>query len=219
MISESKYGASRLPADAGLTLIELLISLTLLALLTAALPSTMQLVTRAWKTSAAIVTVAPGAANLNILEQRLAEAMPLTETTANGERGLAFRGTADALTFVSPLLQGPAGAGLYRFEVYAAASDATAAAVPMLRVSPFVPDSRNRAAPAAGDERPLLRVPATMNFRYYGSPKLNEPPVWQPAWTRTDTLPQMVELSLRNASAPDVEAPPLRVVLRLGQRV
>jgi general secretion pathway protein J len=218
MRSNRKYAAPRLPVDAGLTLIELLVALTLLTLLTAALPGMMQLVTRAWKTSAAIATVAPGGANLNVLEQRLAEAMPVSETTENGVRALAFRGNATALSFVTPLSQGPAGAGLYRFEVFSAISDDGGDAVPMLRVSTFTPVGRGAPAPVARDERPLLRAAATMSFRYFGSPKAREPAVWLPEWTRADILPEMVEIGLQSASTPEVAAPPIRVQLRLGQR-
>jgi len=218
MSSDRKCAAPRLPIDAGLTLIELLVALTLLALMTAALPSMMQLVTRAWKTSAAIATVARGAANLNLLEQRLAEAMPLTETAANGARGLTFRGSASALSFVAPLSQGTAGAGLYRFEVFSAISDDGGAAVPMIRISAFTPVGRGAPAAVAHDERPLLQAAATIGFRYFGSPKAKEPAVWLPEWTRADILPEMVEIGLQSASTPEVAAPPIRVQLRLGQR-
>ena len=218
MRRERPPGTSRRPADAGLTLIELLVALTLLALLTAALPSMMQLVSRAWKTSAAIATVAPSTANLNVLEHRLAEAMPLYSITENGERTLAFRGTASALSFIAPLSQGPAGAGLYRFEVYAVPFDEGAASRSMLRVSPFSPAQPATAAPAIADERSLTRGPEVMSFRYFGSAKSGEPALWLPEWPGNNALPQMVELRLLNAAGAGAERPPLRVALKLGRR-
>ena len=103
-------------SDSGYSLIELLISLSILALLLAMIPGTLRLGRRAWETPGQIDET-PGAAALAFAERQLKSALPIFKRNAQGLQGLQFSGSEQSLSFVSELQSGPYGGGLYKIDV------------------------------------------------------------------------------------------------------
>jgi general secretion pathway protein J len=201
----------RRAAQRGFTLIEVLVSLVLLSLLLALLTGAVRYARATWDAGARLDRDA-GYDAATFVRTRLAEAVPLFEPAETGMVRLNFKGASDSLSFVAPAQNGPAGAGLYRFalEVWAPASLA-------VRVSPYRPKA-NRNGPEPPPETHVLADKVQgITFRYFGRKDLRSQSQWQPAWTRTDALPDLVEMTIVHAGR---EAPSQIVVeLRLRQRL
>ncbi|MCL4766559.1 MAG: prepilin-type N-terminal cleavage/methylation domain-containing protein [Hyphomicrobiaceae bacterium] len=208
--------AGPLPSQQGFTLIELLVGLTLFAVVLSLIPGTLQLGRRAWEDTARSDRSAQVAGVRSFLEQRLAETLPVTERVGDGRTGLAFHGRHDALMFVSPAPDGPAGAGVYRFEIALADRSASGRRhrSVVLRQALFAPD-RDRGEAQA---RELLSGAGALAFRYFGSVRDQEAPAWHEEWPRADALPELIELSMVLAGRRSPAFQPLVVELRLRSR-
>ena len=209
--------AFRRNTDAGYTLIELLVSLVLLALVMVIIPSTLRLAARASATSAALIEGSDSGLALAFIEQGLAEAMPLLERDADGQLAIAFTGDAQSVRFVAPLANGPAGGGVYRVRLHVdTGSDDTRPAL-VLRLFRLESGNVGDDGVTPLEERRLVEGLASAEFRYFGVPSGKQSAEWSPAWSRKDRLPDLVEVLLTPAGA-NSPAAPLRVELKLRSR-
>src|SRR5262245_22829046 len=103
--------APRRPGEEGFSLMEMLVSLVILALVLALLPGAFRLARQVWTATAVLDRDGGRDAGLDFLETRLAEAMPLFEPGKAGLVNILFNGRRDRLRFVAPSRNGPAGAG------------------------------------------------------------------------------------------------------------
>lgn len=204
----SRYGT------AGFTLVEMLVTLVLLALLATYLPQAYRIVRQTWLASAALNEETSEQNARIFIAARLAEAMPLFERKSGGDE-VAFSGKGDELTFVALSPRGPAGSGIYRFRLYRG-SDGKGTGALLVAIWPYdtgtAPDSAADDKPAP-DVHSLMSGVSSFDVRYFGRPAPRERPVWQAAWTRVDALPDLVELTVRRAGA--APSPPQVVELRL----
>jgi general secretion pathway protein J len=181
--------------QAGFTLVELLVSLTLLALIMSFIPGTLRIGQRVWESDDRFERRAGLAAFARYVEDRLAEAMPIQQRESTGLR-VEFTGEARYLAFVAPATAGPAGGGVYRFDLRR--QEGIGRYRPLvLRQSLY----RTTPRPAADEAVPNVthRSPfrvANVSFRYFGAADSNEPPRWVPQWRRRDSLPELVEISI-----------------------
>ena len=142
--------------EAGFSLIEMLVAITILALVLAMLPGTFSLAHRTWDATAVLDQRARQDGGRSFLQARLAEAMPVFEPVGAGAVQLVFTGSAETLTFVAPSANGPQGAGLYRFTLETKPQGRGNALV--VTVAPFVlKRGRDDAATAGRGARPLRR--------------------------------------------------------------
>ena len=188
------------PADqeSGFTLLELLVSLVLLALILSFVGGALRFGTRAWEAAGALDRGASMGAVRHFLEQRLAEAMPVYERDEAGRVRIAFRGLSQELSFVSPFSRGAAGGGLYRFSLHlqpvlGGARTGTALA---LKQSLFQPDVVRPVFEIPEDGQPLLEDIAGIGLRYFGRKDARSPAAWHTEWTRVDALPELIEVSV-----------------------
>jgi general secretion pathway protein J len=181
--------------EAGFTLVEMLVSLMLLTLIMSFIPGTLRIGQRVWETDDRFERRAGLAAFRRYVEQRLAEAIPIQQREESGLR-MEFTGEPDHLAFVAPAAAGPAGGGVYRFDLR---RDGGPGAVQPLVLSQSV----YRAAPRPSADastmsmahRSTFRV-ADLSFRYFGVAQADEAPRWLPQWPRRDSLPDLVEISV-----------------------
>jgi prepilin-type N-terminal cleavage/methylation domain-containing protein len=174
--------------DGGYSLIELLISLTILALLLAMVPGTT------------------AAAAVSFVEQNLKSALPIYQSDSSGLPQLAFAGTENRLSFVADLPNGPSGGGLYLIDV-GLRPDGESVAV---HISPYRPNA-NASPDASGldaEVRDLGGAYSRIQFKYFGSPSPGAPAQWQSTWHRSDRLPDLVDIVVTSrapTSTPNAE--------------
>ena len=177
--------------DAGYTLIELLISLTILALLLAMVPSTLRVGKRAWETPGGLED-APAAAAFAFAGQQLKSALAIYERDTNGLPQLIFEGMPGRVSFVAELATGPAGGGLYRIDVGLPRSQTAATSGPALRLTLYRPEAQLDQLKT--EERDFGSAYSDVTFKYFGSPAPDAPAQWQSTWSRRDRLPDIVDM-------------------------
>jgi general secretion pathway protein J len=196
-----KLAASRQRAgEQGFSLIEMLVSLVILALILALLPGAFRLTRQVWTATAMLDRDSGRDAGLDFLETRLAEAMPLFEPGKAGLVNILFGGSKDGVRFVAPSRNGPAGGGIYRYSIELRPRDGASSAL-VAQVAPYLgPQAQGASAPAA-EEQVLADDVTNAEFRYFGRHELRQAPSWQEQWKRTDALPDLVELNITRRRA------------------
>jgi general secretion pathway protein J len=188
----------RRPAEAGLTLIELLISLMLMVLITGFLAGGLAIGRRAFTADQGATMEAANAAALDSLADLIATALP---TKAGQGPQLVFEGGRETLAFVAlsagrALPGGPLGTRIYR--------DGTDVGVVV----------KLGGRSTAGREvrtKALIGI-TSLEFTYFGTLEPGKPPAWYAEWPATDHLPALVGLSVGFQGRS--RKPPLLVALR-----
>lgn len=199
--------------DGGFSLLELLVSLTLFSLVLLVLPGAFRTGKRGWETSALIEQSAASAAAADFLRHRIGEAAPFFDRDESGRSQLAFYGGAQELSFVAPAPSGPAGGGLYRFKLAAELGSNPGKLALVLRMSAYRPQSD--ATQVALSDHVLMSSVSSFSLRYFGEQIAGEPPAWSDAWTRTDRLPNLVEVHAVSARPDLTTVGPMRIELKL----
>jgi general secretion pathway protein J len=177
-------------ASAGFTLLELLIAITLLGLLLAALFGGLRLGARAWERSEERLEESARLQVVqNFLRERLAQAYPLTAEDQTGRLRLAFEGTGDTLRFVTLM---PAYLGIGFAELLLAVDDRTGIENLVVQWRRF------ELTPQSDDEEPQIKVLLedieALEIAYYGALARGEPILWHEQWLDIMALPQLIRL-------------------------
>ncbi len=186
------------PAEAGLTLIELLVSLMLLVLITGFLAGGLAMGRRAFGADQDATVEAANAAALDSLAGLIAAALP---TKAGQGPQIAFEGGRETLAFVAlsaghALPGGPLGTRIYR--------DGTDVGV-VVKVG-------GRSATAREVRTKALIGVTSLEFTYFGSLEPGKPPAWHAEWPASDHLPDLVGVNAKFQGRSRM--PPLLVALR-----
>jgi general secretion pathway protein J len=199
----------------GFTLVEVLVTLGLLALVLGLLSGALRFAQNTWDAAARLDSQASAATAESFLRARLGEAMPLYDQTTTGLVRLAFEGTGDTLGFVAPAANGPSGAGLYHhtLDVMPGAGPDGSHALRLKLVTYHARQGDPAGAATAQDEHVLMGHVRSLRLRYFGPGALRAKPAWHAAWTRTDALPSLVEMTIALSDGGD--ATRLIVELRL----
>lgn len=180
--------------ERGFTLVELLVSMAVLALVGLVMMGGLRFVLRAFAhTDARRAGLEQLTLGLAVLKDQLERAEPLMRKVGN-EDFVLFEGEADRLRFANvepPFLAGPP----YVAYEYALAFDAGGTRLE-LRRAPLDPAALDLDdAVAAGEPRVLLRLARSLRFTYFGSLKPREPPRWHEVWPKGARLPLAVRLA------------------------
>ena len=165
----------------GFTLLELLLAMTILGLIMAALSGGLQFGARVWETGevrAAALTersVAQG-----VLRRLLAEAYPVPAAQAHGAP-VRFAGTRQRIVFVG-LAPAQAAAGFYLYDLHRAESSLVLAWRPLR-------------AEKGAQETVLLEDVEEVDFAFYDAGGA-EPPGWRREWTAMDRLPALIRIAV-----------------------
>lgn len=180
--------------SAGFTLLELLIAITLLGLLMAALFGGLRLGARAWERGEERLDESGRLQVVqNFLRDRLAAAYPLSADDQDGRPRLAFEGTDEALRFVT-LMPEYLGTGFAEFTLAVADHEGARDLVVRWRRFADLEDAND-----AGDDEPqtkvLLEGIETLEVAYYGAQRRGEPVTWHDQWQDVGVdLPRLVRL-------------------------
>lgn len=198
--------------ESGFTLIEVLVSLALLALVLVLAAGGVRYARSTWNAAARLDEHSGSEMSETFLRARLAEAMPLYEQRRAGVMQVLFHGTRDTMSFVAPAPNGPAGAGLYRYTLEAVPAANPALSSLIVNVAPHQGTLTEPTAESAPDQHELVRNVRSVSFRYFGRSEIKVQPAWHSTWTRTDAMPSLVEIAI---ARDDSEGGPLVVVVEL----
>ena len=216
MIRRILQHARRKGGQRGFTLIEVLVSLVLLALVLSLLTGAVRFARGTWD-AAARLDLEAGFDAASFTRARLGEAAAFFEPGEAGLVRVAFKGTGDSVKFVAPAQSGPAGAGLYRhvLELEPAGSSRAAGNL-LVSLAPYQPRQPRETAELPLEKHVLAENVKAVAFRYFGRKDLRSAPEWHTAWPRTDALPDLVEMAITHSGR---ESPaPLVIELRLRHR-
>lgn len=204
--------------EAGFTLVELLVSLMVLSLVMSFVPGALRSGQRIWEMERRLDEEAALSSFRRYVEQRLAEAMPLQSRLPGRGVLLEFTGEPDRIAFIAPAASGPGGGGVYRFELKlepgAGRSTLILRQSIYRRPQPKALQATSDTPPPMAMERRLHGGIDGLALSYYGAPEQDQPATWSDRWTRSDRLPDLVEIRF---TIPGGQAERMVVPLRLGQ--
>ena len=192
----------RRAGERGLTMLELLISMTLLVVLTAFLAGGIHLGRRAFSADQMAAATSETAAALDTLHNLIASALP-ARLGKEGRR-IAFEGQSGALNFVGLSAGHALPGGPIRFRIVRINDSVEVQVLP--------PPGSGTAS--RNDLRSVtLRAVSDLRLSYFGSLAAGAPPVWRNDWLASDHLPSLVAVTIVFAD-PRRNRVPLVVALR-----
>ena len=185
----------------GFTLLELLVAMTLLALISVVLFDGVQFGARLWDgTERHVDAMMRWEAAHRLLRRELVHIYPLRRDSPAGPR-LVFDGTGEALHFIG--LE-PAAAGLAGLYAYDLALSQDGQRDLILSWSPL--HDRGHAERAV-----LMHGVRTLEFRYFGVAAERGRPEWRSAWRNAADLPRII--SVRAVPADRRAGPPIEIMV------
>jgi general secretion pathway protein J len=181
--------------SAGFTLLELLIAITLLGLLMAALFGGLRLGARAWERGEERLDESGRLQVVqNFLRERLGEAYPLSTDDQAGQPVLAFEGSGDAVRFVT-LMPEHLGTGFAEFLLAVADRGEAKDLIVQWRRFDDPQDVRGASDYDEPQTKVLLEGIEALEIAYYGALQRGQPAIWREQWleARVD-MPQLVRL-------------------------
>lgn len=183
----------------GFTLLELVVTLGLLALIVAAIMAGLSAGRRVWQIRSQLDEIAATSAARSVLGARLADAMPLLQQSPSGVATFAFAGTAASVDFVAPLRRSPAGGGLLRHSLklaqVALPSGKTRRNL-VLEETLFVDTAPPHDDVRAPRQTVLVENIASLAIRYSGPVPASPEPAWSDTWQHKDALPQLIGITV-----------------------
>jgi general secretion pathway protein J len=178
----------RADADAGFTLIEVLIGITLLAMLGTVIASGVRLGGRAWNDAERQTANSDDMVLVqNLFRRTILRARPAFVSDDPQDLTVFFTGEAGTLSLMAPQpgtqLSGP----WVNQRFYVAPNGASRALFVALQ---------REGAPSAAGGIVLLDHVASVRFAYFGSPAPGEPATWQESWTGRSRLPDLVRVAI-----------------------
>lgn len=180
--------------QAGFTLIEMLLALTLMAAVFAAIGGAVSFSGQAMRSGQEKIEDAEGLLLIHrLLRQSVSQsyALPADEEP---DGPIAFEGTEDRLLLVASLPPYPAAAGLYEveFEIESKAAESEL----WLRRGLYRPGDGNDDRSEPSERFLIYRGARNLAFSYYGSGEgASSDPEWQEVWDERARLPKLVRLT------------------------
>ncbi len=191
-------------APDGFTLLEMLLAISLIALITGSIMGGLHLGRRAWETTRASealdevenaargVTGLIGRSYLFSTEQQ--QSGPTPPPGQQQQQLRMFQGAPEACRFVMLSEGGAQWGGLILTEIGGEPGNESVELAVWTRVFRL----QEGFGPSRGDMRKtvLLRNIASFELAYFGSPEEGRPPVWSAAWTNPKRMPTLVSVKI-----------------------
>jgi general secretion pathway protein J len=200
--------------DAGFTILELLVSLTLLALIVAAVPGIVRMAGKSVQVAGGLTRAHADIPALTAIGDKLSQARPLMAIADDGSRRIQFWGTEESVRFIAPGVLGESG-GLITYELGLAQSRAGPPILALTRT--LMIDSETDGGPSHDDIRTPMPMTRRLSFRYFGSQASDEAAGWSDRWDSVDAIPQLVEIRTFSARAYAPQVRTITVQLQLYQ--
>lgn len=192
--------------QAGFTLLELLVAMTVLGVLTGLLASGLGFGARVWERERGQLDMSAEMQLVqDVLRRMLAQAMPLSAPPEDGgTQEASFVGRENAIEFLGPPPAQSLAGGIYAYRLATEPATGGERLILEWRIKPPQP-SRARlrvtnAEPAeqeklqARHEIVLLDHLGGAKFAFYGPPEDGGKPTWRNDWQNATTLPQLVRV-------------------------
>lgn len=202
------------PGDAGFTLLELLVALSLLALIMASVPGLVRLVGRSVQVAGEVTRSHADRPALDTIADILAEARPVLVLSDDGKRRVKFRGTPTSVQFIAPGRIGDSG-GLVSYNLEFLPNRRGRSQLMLSRTLFGVETATDQAATA--DVRVPLPAAYRIAFRYFGPSGDDATSSWSDTWDIGDVLPELVEITVTSARVWATGTNAVTVPLRLYQ--
>jgi general secretion pathway protein J len=196
-------------AQHGFTLIEMLVSLSVMAVILTLLGGALRVMGRNWDVNAGrIETLDMVSRAFDLLARDAANLQRVVEPS--GSPAYLFGGTADSLTFVALEPPQPGEAGLY-FIAYNVASNGATAELIRSR-APYHQGMQRFPGTTPANRVPLLTGPYAYRFAY--GLMVDGKQTWSADWAFPDRLPDLIRLQVLDRDRASALAPPMIVRLR-----
>ena len=185
-------GAGTHDSARGFTLMEVLVAMTLLALLMTALSGSIGFVGRSWDRGWETAKDSAAFSRVESTIRRMVEQSLPVSIRAPRERQFLFEGTATGIRLVAYDAPGGSAGALYVQEI--GVRDKGGQRQFLYRRYPFKDDS---ALPESIAEAQMLTGAFSVMFSYFGSPRPSEPLNWFDSWTSDRRLPDLVRVRIK----------------------
>lgn len=191
----------------GLTLVELLVSLTLTIMIVTSLYSGLHLAGRAWQQGSER-TERAGEVTLvrEWLRRQLTQMHAIVDPEGAGKNAVLFSGAANSLNFIGSLPGHLGGGGLHALTLRPSHDDPRQLILEHRAFPETLPGF-----PAEVSRRVLLDAMEGVSFRYFGAEKQDDAPRWFDAWEIDEHLPLAIRIAVDPQSPDRAAWPPLIV--------
>lgn len=205
----------RNPGDSeGFTLLELLISLTLLGLIAAVLFGGLRFGLRAADTgNERLDRSRELLLAQSFLRRQLGQAMPLARGRDQGLETPWFDGGRDAIEFIAPMPAHLGLGGLYRVTLRTTGEPGSRRLTMVQRM--FRPNDDDAPVATDGGITTLINGIERLRFAYYGAETLDERPQWRSEWTEMEALPALIRIQVTFPAGSGRHWPDLTVAPRI----
>ncbi|MEO3430514.1 prepilin-type N-terminal cleavage/methylation domain-containing protein [Pelagibius sp. CAU 1746] len=181
--------------QAGFTLMELLVSITVLALLSVMMVGGLNFGARVWERTESIAQDQGRVAAVQaLLRRQIAQMQPQQVRGADRRPGMALEGKAERLVFIGPVPEYLGQGGYYVVAVESEAAGPTRNLV--LRWEPFTRERPGLNFSDRARKEVLLTGVRSVGFKYFGRGRLNQPTGWLTSWNDSGQLPELVEITV-----------------------
>ncbi|MEQ9606046.1 MAG: prepilin-type N-terminal cleavage/methylation domain-containing protein [Kiloniellaceae bacterium] len=181
---------------AGFTLLELLISITILALLSTMMVGGLNFGARVWeRTENAAQDQGRVAAVQGLLRRQVAQMATQQVRGADRRPRVAFEGSSGRLAFVAPLPQYLSQGGYHVISLET--RPAGNARNLVLRWEPFDRERPGLTLSEKAHEEILLTGLAGLSFKYFGHDRRGTASGWLAAWEDPAQLPELIDITVR----------------------
>lgn len=184
-------------SNTGFTLVEVLISISLLAVALTLLMGGFRFTSKAWDAGERVTEQTAELERVHrIFGNMLDRLLPLSLQPA-GEEGYAFSGSSNRLRFAAQLPPYPVSGGIFTLE-FAVTSDKDLDRLE-LKIAPFTPETFREGELKTDQKSLLFETTGRLSFSYFSRAVSEE---WQSDWPDLEVPPQLVRLQLRETVQP-----------------
>jgi general secretion pathway protein J len=201
--------ARRRCGEQGLTLIELLLSLAILAVLTGFLAGGLSIARRAFDADRTSRIASNSNAAIQTISTLIGSALPIPASTGGQVQGVMFIGGQESMVFVGLSEGRSLRGGAHKVALRRSGSDLVADVI----ASPI---AANKDAPEPPPTRVvILSGVSEIHFEYFGKINPAEAPGWRTDWSRAERLPDLVSVRV-DFEDPRRNEPAAIIALRQG---
>ncbi len=189
--------------SSGFTLLELLVSITILSLIITISYSALRIGAKSWDASITnINNNSDKRSAIELIKNKLEHAYPIYWKN-NTNKILAFAGNEERLQFIAP---SPQGRELYEYFEYLLVFDKGATETSLeLFFEPHKPDSNEFSVTKDSPSRSIIKGLSNTGFSYYGKPEVNGEEDWYTEWTdEFISLPSVVRVVMAGGENADI---------------